>query len=989
MANELANFADGIIIPQLSLTDFLGNGDDFETPITKINKELLQYIHNIKVAHLNAVSIPKHRDEVSRVLSLTQFDVFGVSETSIKPGTPKNLYQIPGYKLIRADRTHTTKGGVGIYFRDIYQPKKIQIQYDNLQPEMIFAEVEINRCKIAVGVIYKTPLTSYTVYAEIQEILAFITTKYSHVILLGDYNIDMLKNNRESDFFKNVILEPFSLHQMIREPTRITSATATLIDHITVTSPEHVKLTGVADFPGISDHCMVYMSYNIKKPKFKPVKITRRDFKNFDKNVFIREMDRAPWGNILTIDDSNQELNIDDKVTIVENIFREHIDKHAPLKEIIVKKPINSSWMTDEILSLMDTRDKYKNMYNRYKENFFFNRYKELRNEVNHKIRRAKIDEFNKTINDKVKESKTFHNALKKHNVVSSNKNKEDSCNFSPETLNETFTANNNATVDFEKIANTVNRINRKMKKGGCFKFQEVTDRDIIDTVKTLKSNSCGVDEISAFFVKLSINQSAAAIADIVNTSFRYNKFPERWKKAVIIAIPKTELPLTPADYRPISLLSVLSKIIEKLAAKQIIQYLTQHKLFDECQSGYRKCHSPGTALLEITDYIFQGLDNSEIAILVLLDYSRAFDCANHDIILAKLKSIGFSNCALNWIHSYLTDRLQRVKTQSGNSNWIKLLNGVPQGSILGPLLFTILLMDIKDSIKHCKFHLYADDTQIFIRGNLGEILAMIARVNADLNSINMFSEANNLTLNIKKCKYIIIGSPFKIRELRDINIPQIIIDNKPLKRETELYDLGVLIDENLSWEKHINNSISKAYGKLRTAYRAKNFLTKESKTNVVEYYVLSQLNYCNILMQNITQKLSTKIQKLQNACTRFIFGLRKFDHISGHFRQLKVLNMANRKTLHSATFMHKIVNKKAPTYLCSKIRYRNAFHRHNTRGNTKIHIPNYNNSFGRDRFFRKIAQEYNNILDRAGFDSNLSIENFKKKLKASLLEGQ
>ena len=337
MANELANFADGIIIPQLSLNNFLD--DNFETPITKINKELRPFIHNIKVAHLNAVSIPKHRDEIARVLSLTQFDVFGVSETNIKPATPKNLYQIPGYKLIRADRTHTTKGGVGIYFRDIYQPQKIQIQYDNLQPEIIFAEVEINRCKIAVGVIYKTPLTSYTVYAEIQEIIAFITTKYSHVILLGDYNIDMLKKNRESDFFKNVILEPFSLHQMIREPTRITNATATLIDHITVTSPEHVKLTGVADFPGISDHCMVYMSYNIKRPKFKPIKIIRRDFKNFDKNDFIREIDRAPWGNILTIDDTNQELNIDDKVTIVENIYREHIDKHAPFKEIVIKNP--------------------------------------------------------------------------------------------------------------------------------------------------------------------------------------------------------------------------------------------------------------------------------------------------------------------------------------------------------------------------------------------------------------------------------------------------------------------------------------------------------------------------------------------------------------------------------------------------------------------------------------------------------------------------
>ena len=989
MANELATFADGINIPEFQIANFLENVDNFQTPITKINKEMQQYIHNIKIAHLNAVSIPKHRDEISRVLSLTAFDILGVSETNIKPGTPRNLFQLPGYKLIRADRTHTTKGGVGVYFKDMYQPKKISIKYEKLQPELVFAEVEINRCKIAIGVIYKSPAASYGVYADIQEILAFITTKYSHVILLGDFNIDMLKKNRPSEFFSNVILEPFSLHQVIREPTRITKDTATLIDHILVTSPENVKHSGVVDFPGISDHCMIYMAYNIKRPKFKPVKILRRDFKNFDKNAFVRDMDTAPWGNIHTLDENNQEIEIDDKVTIIENIFREHIDNHAPLKEVTIKRPINASWMTDDILSLMDTRDKYKNMFNRYKEDFFYDRYKELRNEVNHKIRRAKIAEFNKTINNKIKESKTFHNALKKHNVVDSSKTAEVKCNFSPDMLNETFTANNNAAVDFEKIANTINKINRMMKKGGSFQFHEVTERDIIEIVKTLKSNSCGIDEISAFFVKLSISQSAAAIADIVNTSFRYNKFPERWKKAIIIAIPKIDMPLNPADYRPISLLSVLSKILEKVAARQIILYLINHNLFNHYQSGYRKHHSPGTALLEITDDIFQALDNGEIAILALLDYSKAFDCANHNIILAKLKSIGFSNCALNWINSYLTGRCQRVKTESGSSNWKNLSNGVPQGSILGPLLFTILLMDINDTIKHCKFHLYADDTQIYITGNLGEILAMIEKVNSDLNSINEFSMANNLTLNVKKCKYIIIGSSKKIKEIKNINIPQIIIDNKPLKRETELYNLGVLFQENLSWEKHINKSISKAYGKLRTAYRAKNFLTKESKASVVEYYVLSQLNYCNILMQNITQKLRTKIQKLQNACTRFIFGLKKFDHISGHFRQLKVLNMSNRRTLHSATLMHKIMNKKAPSYLCSKIRFRNAFHGHNTRGNVKIHISNYSNSYGRDRFFRKIAQDYNNIMDKQGFNTNLSVDNFKKKLKADLLENQ
>ena len=141
--------------------------------------------------------------------------------------------------------------------------------------------------------------------------------------------------------------------------------------------------------------------------------------------------------------------------------------------------------------------------------------------------------------------------------------------------------------------------------------------------------------------------------------------------------------------------------------------------------------------------------------------------------------------------------------------------------------------------------------------------------------------------------------------------------------------------------------------------------------------------------MQNLTQELINNIQKLQNSCTRFIFGLRKFDHISNHFKQLNVLNMENRRLLHSATLMHKITQNKAPVYLCNKICYRNAIHLHNTRGNTKLHIPRYNNVYGRDRFFRKVAHSYNRILDLNNIDTNLSINNFKKKLKAHLVENQ
>ena len=171
--------------------------------------------------------------------------------------------------------------------------------------------------------------------------------------------------------------------------------------------------------------------------------------------------------------------------------------------------------------------------------------------------------------------------------------------------------------------------------------------------------------------------------------------------------------------------------------------------------------------------------------------------------------------------------------------------------------------------------------------------------------------------------------------------------------------------------------------------YRAKNFLNRKSKIAVVESYILSQFNYCDTIMQNLSQAVKTKIQKLQNACTRFIFGLRKYDHISQHFRQLNTLNMDNRRNLHSLSLMHKITNNKAPTYLCSKIRYRNAIHRHNTRGNIMLHIPAYRNTYGRDRFFRKVAQSYNRTMALNDFSPNMSINNFKKKLKRHLIEEQ
>ena len=313
-----------------------------------------------------------------------------------------------------------------------------------------------------------------------------------------------------------------------------------------------------------------------------------------------------------------------------------------------------------------------------------------------------------------------------------------------------------------------------------------------------------------------------------------------------------------------------------------MIEYLKETNYFDKLQSAYKHSHSTVTALLNVTDDIYECLENSELVFLVLLDYSKAFDCANHRLIMAKLKAAGFRNDSLEWIFSYLTGRHQKVATAAGESSWNEVLNGVPQGSVLGPLLFTVLVSDLRDAIERGRYHMYADDTQLYYSCKCENVDDTIKDINSDLNRISKYSKTNCLKLNTDKSKFIIIGSRQYLKKLKNINMEPIKIENDVIEREYETKNLGITFDEELKWTRHVNLSIAKAYGKLKNAFRFKNFLNESSKLKLTETYILSQFNYGDIILQNLTDQLENKIQKLQNRCVRYTYGLRKYDHISG-----------------------------------------------------------------------------------------------------------
>ena len=270
-------------------------------------------------------------------------------------------------------------------------------------------EVVVNKVKVVVIAVYKSPSTDYKVFSQIFEPLQFLVTKYTHVIMLGDMNIDFLKQNEPKfKYFKSEIVEPLGLTQIINKPTRITANTKSLIDIILVNSTKNVKFWNVTNCPFDVDHEIIYMAYNFKKEKFAPKMIKKRDMKNFSEDAFLNKLNLAPWGNIYAPenpeilhdnpDDANSEIIVNRQVTILENIFRDVVDEIAPFKSFRVTRP-SSPWLTDEMKTKMNERDKLRAMYKKDFDENIYEKYKELRNEINHQKRKAKIQHFNKNIN--------------------------------------------------------------------------------------------------------------------------------------------------------------------------------------------------------------------------------------------------------------------------------------------------------------------------------------------------------------------------------------------------------------------------------------------------------------------------------------------------------------------------------------------------------------------------------------------------------------
>jgi hypothetical protein len=448
------------------------------------------------------------------------------------------------------------------------------------------------------------------------------------------------------------------------------------------------------------------------------------------------------------------------------------------------------------------------------------------------------------------------------------------------------------------------------------------------------EGKSSGHDEIDPGAAKYSLPFISNPLTYIFNLSLTSGIVPCNLKLAKVIPIHKANDPAQFNNYRPISVLPAFSKLMEKIVYNRLISFINKHNILTNAQYGFRSNHSTYMALMDLIIKVTESINKKHHTMGVFLDLSKAFDTINHDILLTKLHHYGIRGTPLNWFESYLTNRKQYVQTHSVKSSLSSLSCGVPQGSILGPLLFLLYINDITQVSNKLSFIIFADDTNLFAsHSNLHDLHTII---NEELALLTTWFKTNKLSLNINKTNYML----FSLREAHSSNT-KISIDNQYLQQVTSSKFLGVTVDEHLTWKTHINNikiKVSRAAGILT---KLKHILPKRTLITIYNSLVLSHLTYCNIVWGNTYNSRLKPLMTLQNKAIKAISFANYRDHVTPLYLDLRFLKLTHINTLQTAIFMFKLISDQLPVSFNHYFNLNNSVHSHFTRQTDHFHLPN------------------------------------------------
>lgn len=872
----------------------------------------------------------------TQLLNKTLPDIVIMTEHGLKSGQLENTrlreYTLKTYFC----RINHKKGGVAIYVRDDLQSavESLDITHHNteLNFEAAMLQISLGKEQLHVMGVYRPPSGQLDEALDSFSLILEETGAEKHTtVIMGDINIDCLETNRNSKKL-NDMLAGHNITRLTLPPTRVTPTSISSIDFI-CTNQEQDRLKTSVIHEGISDHTAQLSKIKIKSKLCNNTNTMGRVFNLQNLNIIKETLQQQDWSSVYQAPSAETAYN-NFLYTITLTI-----DATCPVKKIRTKGRTRTKALLNHEL---------KNL----KQNFLLclKRYEltgkdedrtdmaRSKKEYDLKLKTLIKQETAKHIQEAQNKSKAVWQVINKHR-----KNKTpESSNMELKTDKGT-TKNPNEVASFlnlyfTNIAEQTLALVQKTGTDTTFRNTQITGNDLLHLqctneheikhiIKTSKSKtSFGIDNISSKLLKHCSDSLTPPLVNIINKSLCQGIFPRALKTAKVYPKYKNNGSKKEAsNYRPIALLPTFSKIVERVVLQRLMQHCIQNRLLTDGQHAYMEGRSTTTALVKFLEFVIDNLESKHLVSTILVDFSRAFDCLEHNLILEKLKQLGINGLALKWFKSYLEGRQQIVElsyTQKGLTNKVRsrplpMNRGVPQGSVLGPVLFILLTNDMPQYLGgHCTTLMYADDTTLLLAEKSVDNMAVNSSI--AINMTYQYCEYNDLVVNTNKTKQIAFGK-------KRHQVPAI----PEVEAVERTKFLGIIVDENLSWNYHIEGLTNKLNTCLYVLKRIKQ--ASDQPTAIVAYRSLfeSHIRYGLSVWGSTSARNLQQILLLQKKAIRILCELHFRDSCRRPFTEMKILTIV-------ALYIREVVLyvDRGEQIKCQDI------HSHNTRHGTNYVLP-------------------------------------------------
>ena len=953
---------------------------------TSVNHEIKQPSENMSFLIMNCQSVKNKEFEIRTHICDQNADLAILTETWLNDDDTVWLMSSElntnGLTMININRKNRRGGGLALIHRDNVKVKTIKCGQTKSFEYGLWQVNMKNITAAVLGIYYRPPYSQENKVTipmfndEFCQFLADIQVKHKNIIVAGDFNIHINESTDTNAQAFMDLMETAGFEQHITSPTH---KAGNILDHVYTERGGEVTVTkcDVKDF--VSDHCIIKCVLNLPKENIIKKTISYRRYKQINLEAFSTDLQFA----------YDSKSNLEDIVNIFESKVKHAIDTHAPLRTKTCTIRHQNIWFTEDVREQKKKVQKCEKLWRRSREDQHWKLWRAEQKKYHQIIKQTKTQKLSEKVIEckgNVKELYKFFNSVTGTRKDNPMPERSDDKDLAEEFANHFL----DKIIDIRtKLDHLPSYIPTQIETCEFNQFQTLTEQEVEKIIKSMGSKSCELDCMPTSILKAVLPNILPVITDIINTSLEKGTFVPSWKTAIIRpTLKKPSLDHIPSNYRPVSNLGFLSKVLEKSALNQFMKHCDDNKLMPDYQSAYRKNYSCETALIKVVDDILWSMERQEGVALMAVDLSAAFDTVDHQILSSVLQArFGITGSALQWFQTYLYPRSCKVTVDGKFSSEKDLPFSVPQGSCMGPVLYLAYASTLKEVVpQNISLYGYADDHAMKLSFDVKDPQAQLSAI-TELETcavkIDDWMSQNRLKMNPSKTEFIIFTSR---QHIQKCNSEQLNVCGVPVNRSTQIKYLGVILDYNLTFKNFITTKCKTAMYNIQRIRQIRPSLTQDACETLVLGLVVSHLDFSNVLLVGLPECDIRKIQRVQNIAAKLV--LNSTANSCECLKRLHWLPISLRIKHKVLTIVFKCLRGDAPDYLKDLLQIdtnRRAGLRSASEG-TKLLVPRTKRKTFAARAFSVMGPTWWNELPLHVKDSP-NVDCFKRNLKTFLFD--